>query len=293
MVWFTDELVRETGTFTSSTVVRLTGAAANHIRFRDAKRRDGSDVQSGDRTQVGVFQAGVGFAICSAQLTLGANDTLTLDASKVRQSSAGASLPTFSASGAAADVYIAESVDTTAGYDESGNLLNPDLFRQAIIAEKVVAGFLSELGTVNNEGVVALGLTTAFDQLAGVFAYDDDYTETEDNEDVFENDHTSTGRVRRLSLKPWPTKRGDSLPDGNALTLFDASTADRVWLVFAMADGGAHHVFGLVVGHASNPLIFPILEYGSLTFDQSGTNVQVRNGSGGPLTIRHIKPVIG
>lgn len=293
MVWFTDELVREAGTFTSATVIRLTGAAANHIRFRDAKRRDGGAVQSGDRTQVGVFQAGVGFAICSAQLTLGADDTLTLDASKVRQSSAGASLPAFSSSGASADVYIAESVDTTAGFDETGALLNPDLFRNAIAVEKVIAGFLSELGTADKEAVMALGLSAAFDGLGGFFGYDVTNSETADDEDVHENDHTSTGRVLRLNIKPWRTKRSDAIPAGNLLTLFNANTADRLWKVVVWANGGAHRTAALVFGHASDPYVDVLYQYGDLAFELSSTNVGIRNNNGGSLTVRHIKPIFG
>lgn len=293
MVWFQDELVRESGTFTSATVIRLGGAAGNHIRFRDAKRRDGSAVQSGDRTNVTVFQAGVGFAICSAQLTLGADDTLTLDASKVRQTSAGSGLPTFSSSGAAADVFISDAIDLSVGFDENGAIIEPDLFRKAIVKDKIVAGFLSENGTVDGEGVVGLGTSASFDDLAGVFAYDADYAVAEDGEDVFENDFTSTGRVRRLSLKPWPTKRGDALAAGNLLALLTASTADRIWLVIVEANGGAHRAAAIVTGHASDPQVDVIHEFGSLAFELSGTSLGVRNNSGGSLTIRHIKPIIG
>lgn len=293
MVQFADELVRESAVFTSSTVLTLGGAVANHIKFSEAKRRDGAAVQSGDRACVGVVQAGVGFAVCMAQLTLGAEAKLTLDASKIFQSSAGASLPGFSAAGAAAEVYITNSVDLIPSFDENGVLLSPDKFRKTIVPEKIVNGFLSELGTVDNEGVIALGVDSAFDGLAGLFGMDAADSTTEDGIDVFENDHTSTGRVKRLSLKPWPTKRGNAIPDGNAYTLYPASTAGEKRLVAAWTADGSAAMLGFVIGHATNPQIFPIYERGNIKFDESGTNVQVRNLTGGSVTINSINPVIG
>ena len=293
MVWFKDELVRESATVLSPTSLQLTGAKANHIRFRNALRRDGNPVQSGDRLRVGVIQAGVGRAICSAVLTLGATDTLTLDASKILQSTAGAGLPTFTSQGNAADVYITNGVDDLLGVDEDGELINPEVVRRTTVPATVIGGFLDELGTENLEGVLALGLAASFDDLGGFFAFDINSSAVADGEDVFENIHSSTGRARRLSIKPWPTFRNNTVPAGNVLSVFSADAAGRVRRVVAWSDDGLHRCAALVHGHASDPQVDVEYEYGDVVFDLVGTDVRIRNNFTAPLTFNYIRPVIG
>lgn len=293
MADFFDEIVREGVTFTSPTTMTLSGAVANHIRFRDAKRRDGNPVESGDRTVVGVIQSPAGRGIVRATLTLGAQDTLTLDTSKIYQSTAGASLPTFSSAGNPGEAYCTFPVPISAIFDTDGNLLTPDLFRKSILKEKIVAGFLSEVGVTDEEGVAALGVVSAYDGLGGFFAYDDDASDTVDAEDVFQNDHTSTGRVKRLSMKMWPTIRGQNMAAGNVLTVLDASTPNRQWLIAVRDATGAHRSAAIVLGHATDPFVDVINEYGSLPFELSGANLQVRNTSAGALTVSFIRPIIG
>lgn len=296
MTFVIDEITREACDFASATTLNLTGELLYHKRFRDMFRRDGTPVQSGDTTSVGVAQANAGRAICRATLILGAQDQLVLDAGKVYKSTAGASLPAFSPVGAAGEVYCAAPVDFFQMFDDAGNLLNPDLIRAATYPEKIVADFLSELGTVDKEAVLALGVNAAFDTLAGFFAMDTSSplaSAAADGEDIFQNDHTATGRVRRLSLKPWPTKRGDNIATGNALTLFAASTAGRLHLVLAWDATGAHYAMAMVLGHATDPILVPIFEFGSIGFEVAGTSINLRNNSGGAITVSHIKPVIG
>jgi len=293
MAFFLDEIVREGVTFTSPTTMTLNGPVANHRRFRESKRRDGTTVQSGDTTVVGVIQTPAGRGICRATLTLGAQDTLTLDASKIYQSTAGAALPTFSPAGNPGEAYCTSPVDLFQIFDDAGNLLVPDLFRKNILKEKIVAGFLSEVGVTDEEGVGALGVNAAYDGLGGFFAYDDDASDTADGEDVFQNDHTSTGRVKRVSQKPWPTIRGQNIAAGNVLTVLDASAAGRQWLVAVRDATGAHRSTAIVLGHATDPFVDVINEYGSLPFELSGANLQVRNTTGGALTAAFIRPIIG
>lgn len=294
MVWFLDERVREGGTFTSPTVIRLGGEKANHRRFRDALRPDGNAVQSGDRTCVGVVQGGVGAAVCVAQLTLGAEDTLTLQsgAGKIYQSTSWPGLPTFQTAGSAADVFITSAVDLFAQFDEDGALLQTDLFRAALFKDKIIAGFLSENGTADREAVLALGVAAAFDGLGGAFAKDDASATAEDGVDYFENDFTNSGRIKRVNLKPWRTERGFNVADGQIQQLLAASNADRTWLVHVQAVGGAHRAAAFVTGHASDPQVDVLYEYGSIAFDLSGVNLRARNNSGGPLTLQYINGVI-
>lgn len=293
MVWFLDELIREGANVQSATVLTLTGERQNHRRFRDALRRDGNPVQSNDRTCVSVFQANTGFATCAARLTLGATDTLTLDASKVYQSSAWPALPTFSPAGAPCDVYVTAAVPLLAQFDEDGNLLQPDLFRKSIVTETIVNGFMAELGTTDNEAVVALGAAAAFDELAGVFAFDADLSTIADNVDIFENDHTSSGRARRLSLKPWPTQRGDIVAAGNVIELVQASKPGEQRLINVWTTNGASRARAHVIGDAADPIVDVIDQYGDITIELSGVSVRARNNGASSMTINHIKPIIG
>ncbi len=293
MVWFKDELIRESATVLSPESLRLTGAKANHKRFRDALRRDGNPVESGDRCRVGVIQAGVGRGIASAVLTLGAEDTLTLDTSKVLQSTAGAALPTFSSQGNAADCYITNGVDDLLDVDEDGNLINPEVVRRTTVPEVISGGFDSELGTEDKEGVFALGLSTAFDELAGFFGYDINSSAVADGEDIFENIHTSTGRIRRLSIKPWPTFRNNNIPAGNVLSVIDASAPERVRIVKVWSDDGLHRGLAFVTGDAADPQVDVIYEYGDVLFELNGTDVRVRNTNAAALDFNFIRPVVG
>ena len=294
-MFFMDELCREACTFLSATTLRLDGAPAYFTTFRSALRRDGTPVQSGDTTSIGVAQAPGNRAIVKATLTLGAQDTLTLstNAADLYKSTAGAGLPAFSPAGAAGDVYCSAPVDFFQTFDDAGNLLRPELFRNNAFPEKVVLDFLSELGTLHREAVFAQGVAAAEDGLAGLFAMDTLSSSAEDGEDVFENDHTTTGRVKRLSTKPWPTKRGDNIGSGNALDLFSAAAAGRRWLAAAWDATGAHSAIAFVLGHATDPYVDVIREDGAIAFELSGTTIRIRNNTGGAATISHIKPIIG
>lgn len=293
MVWFKDEIVRESATVLSPTSMQLSGAVANHIRFRNAKRRDGNPVQSGDRCRVGVIQAGVGRGICSAVLTLGAEDTLTLDDSRVLQSTAGSGLPTFSNQGAAAEVYITSGVDDVLDVDEDGLLVRPEVVRFAVAPATVFEDFATEIGTLDREAVLALGAQAAFDNLAGFFAYDINSSTPKDDEDVFENINTNTGRIHRLNVKPWATYRNNTIDAGNVLQMFDAATASRRWLVDVWSTDGANRARALVTGHAADPLVDVDFEIGNLIFELVGTAVRIRNASDAAMPVRFIRPIIG
>lgn len=288
-----DELTRETCTFVSPTVLNLTGAVALHTRFRDMKRRDGSPAQSGDTTSVAAVQLPAGRALVKATLTLGAQDQLTLDTGEIYKSTAGAGLPGFSSAGAPGEVYVAAPVQFFQTFDDQGNLLRPDLFRRSAFPAKVVADFLAELGTVDREAVAALGVGASFDALAGLFAMDLASSETADGEDVFVNDHSATGRVKRVPFKPWPTRRGDNIVLGGALTLFAAATPGRVWRVLAWDATRTHVASALVIGDAAAPVLIKQFEVGLIAFELAGTSINIRNNTGGAITLSHIKPVIG
>lgn len=296
MAFFRDELARETCTFLSATTLKLNGAYSEfYVRFRSCKRRDGTAVQSGDTCIVGVAQTGVGRAVCRAALTLGADDTLTLDNSLIKQSTAGSGLPGFSSSGAVGEVYIASTADDAA-FDDAGNLLRPDLFRLSQFKRTIegAGGFIGELGTVDNEAVLALGKASASDPdyLGGPVWYDAQSSETPDGLDVWQNLNTSTGRILRLPIKLARTKRGDALASGNLLTLHNFSTAGLRWLVDVFDATAAHRATALVLGHASDPQVDVLCEMGALPFELSGTSLGVRNNSGGALTVAHAKAVI-
>lgn len=289
-----DEIVRETCQFTSATALRLTGAKEFHRTFRSMKRRDGTAVQSGDTTSVGVVQSPGKRAICRATLTLGAEDTLTLDSGNVYGSTdAGGALPGFSSAGAPGEAYCTAPRDFFQVFDDAGNLLRRDFFRDAMFPPKLVADFLSELGTVDREAVLSLGVNAAFDDLGGLFAMDTVSAVAEDGEDIFENDNTGNGRVRRLSLKPWPTARNANILTGNALAIGAFATANRVNLLKVWDATGAHAAMAFAIGHAADPKLIVLYEVGNIKFEQSGTTISIRNNDAGTLTLAHIKPIIG
>lgn len=299
-----DERVREACTFLSATTLRLDGAVARHTRFQDAKRRDGANIQSTDDFWVTVQQDPAGFAVCRAIYNdTGATKTLTLDGAKIKKSSAGASLPAFDPAGAAGEVFITFTADD-ALFDTGGNLLSPDLFRLSQIKQTILgaAGFVSELGTKAFEAIAALGRENAGDGLGGVFWFDQTSSETADNEDVFNNIHTATGRIVRLPMKPWRTYRGANIAAGNLLTLLDLAPGEfpagtprpaRLHDILVWSADGAQSARATALGHASAPTVTVEWETAGLAFELSGASLGVRNTTNGALTLSHIRPVIG
>lgn len=297
MAWFLEERIREGGIPASASVINLQGAVTTFLAFSQAKRRDGSAVQSGDQTCVTVVQAGGLSCTCRGTLTLGGTNTVTLDASKIYQSTNGAALPSFDTN-SPVDIFITTAVPLLAQFDDAGNLLDPDLFRVALIKIiNTVGGFSAELGTVDGEAVVAPGVDAAGDELGGLFRYDISDSTPADDVDVVENINTAVGRLMRMSMKPWPTTRDQNVLAGNSLTIGDLAPAGGkpafLRLVCAWSDDGAHWSAAIVLGHASAPYVRVLFEHGSLPFELSGTQLRVRNDTGGTLTVHTIKPVIG
>ena len=299
-----EERVREACTFLSATTLRLDGAVADHTRFQDAKRSDGTNIQSNDDFWVTVLQRPAGVAVVRAVYSdTGAAKTLTLDGSKIKKSTTGAALPAFDPAGASGEVFITLTGDD-ALFDTSGNLLSPSLFRLSLIKQTILgaAGFVSELGTKAFEAVAALGRENAGEGLGGVFWFDQTSSETADNEDVFNNIHTATGRIIRLPMKPWRTYRGANIAAGNLLTLIDLAPGEfpagtprpaRLHDVLVWSADGAQSARATALGHASAPMVTVEWETAGLAFELSGASLGVRNTTNGALTLSHIRPVIG
>lgn len=294
MVWFLDERIREGGIPASASVINLQGAVEGFLPFVQAKRRDGTTVQTGDTTCVSVRQAGGLMVTCKGALTTGGTNTITLDASTIYQSSNGAALPNWDTS-AQVDIFLTTAVPLLAQFDDAGNLLDPNLFRAAII--RPVATFASELGTVDGEGVAAPGVDARFDFLGGLFDYDIASSTPEDGVDFIENINTSTGRNRRVGIKPFPTSRDNVLLSGNALTLRNmvpaAGKPALMWIVMAWTDDGLHRSRAFVLEHASDPFVDVDYERGSLPFQLSGSQLQVRNDTGLSATVHYAIGVMG
>lgn len=295
MAFFRDELAREKCTFLSSTSLKLDGVFSEfYVRFADSKRRDGSAVQTGDTCIVGVAQTGVGRAVCRATLTLGATTTLTLDSSLILKSTAGSGLPGFSSAGAQGDVALVSTAEDPA-FDDVGNLLNPDRFRLGVVKPEIkgATGFIGEIGTVDKEGVFGLGLDAAGDGLAGPYYRATGTLPAADGEDVLANLDNPAIILVRAGMKLARTYRNDALAAGNFLSLLTASAPARAWLVSVWDSTRAHRAAAIVHGHASDPQVDVIHEFGATPFELQGVNVGIRNNSGGALTIAHVRPVIG
>ena len=292
MVWVRDELVRESCQFLTATTGRLTGAVANYTRFRDAKRRDGTAIATGDTAIVNIIQSPAGRAICKATLTFGAEDTFALDgtAPHLKKSTAGAGLPGFSAAGQPGEIAIVSFAEEVA-LDGDGNLQSPDKFRKSILKPFIMggSGFTQEVGSVDDEGVFALALSAQLDGLGGPVMFDADASDAQDSLDVW---GTGTGRYLRPDTVLARTRRPAAVANGDALAVVPASVAGRAWLVHAFDTTGVHRATAIVHGHASDPQVDVLFEFGALVWEVSSTTVSVRNQSGASLTLRFLRTII-
>lgn len=305
-MFFLDELIAEGVTFTSPTTMTLNGAASPtnapsnfYRRFRDAKRPDGTPVQSGDTTMVAVAQSPAGRALTVATLTLGATDTLTLSTATndIRQSTAGASLPSFSSAGAIGIAYIATSIDLFSVYDNNGGLLNPDRFRDGLMPDDLAA-ILAQGTITDGEKVFAAaaenggGLTLAqlrAKRTGGVFMQDNAASGANDGVDTFTASGAGSGRLKRVGIKVAPTERAIALLAGGVVDIVTPA-AGQVFVVDAFDEASpATHLSGRLVGLAggADVDILDIDQTATLEFAASGATVRLRNNSGSSGTFAY------
>ena len=291
MAFFLDEAVRESMQPAGGAVFNLLGPVAGRQAFSQAKRFDGTAVQTGDKTCVTVVQNISGVivrAVSIATLTLGGSNLLTLNstphpAGSMYFSTAGASFPGFNTLDVG-EVFITTAVPLLAQFDDTGQLLNPFNYRKTIAPDDL-ATFLAEIGVQDNEAVIALQrVGNAFTRLGGLFAQNHASTGTADNIDKFVNPNTGQGRVDRVPLKVVPTSRGNTIGAGGVLDILDASDPLGQWFITAWRETvSATRLQGAVLGDAADPKIFGVIESEAppnLEFQLSGTTVRLRNASG-------------
>ena len=309
MAFFQDEAVRESMQPAGGAVFNLLGAVDGRQPFSSAKRRDGTPVQSGDKTCVAVVQkvGGVTYrAVSVATLTLGGSNFLTLDttawpAGKMYFSTAGASFPGFNTADVG-EVFITTAVPLLAQFDDQGALIDPLNFRRTL-APSTIAAFLAEIGVADNEAVVALGRSgAAYNGLGGLFAQNNASTGTVDNVDKHANPNTGQGRVDRVPIKVAPTFRGNVIGAGGVVAL------QAIWAPFNLADPTAEYfvhawregqpstqVAGYFIGHASAPVPYNCSESADagLRFDIAGTELRLLNAALSSINVSVVIERIG
>jgi hypothetical protein len=310
MAFFKDEAVRETVQPAGGAVFNLLGPVDGRQDFASAKRKDGTPVQTGDRCPVGLVQKVAGVTervVAIATLTLGGANILTLNtvaypSGKMYFSTAGGAFPTFDVN-STGEAFITNAIPLTPGFDDDGNLEDPFNFRKTLTPADI-ATFLAEIGLSDNEAIVALGRSGAgFNGIGGLFAQNDASTGTDDNVDKFTNPNSGQGKVDRVPIKVSPTLRGNTIGAGGVLSIasvipwFDASDPTAEYFINAWDEADAQtRLQSYWMGHATTPqpfLVHESAEPALLEFDLIGTDVRIKNTTGGSRTYSLVVERIG
>ena len=289
MAYFLDERIREAclPAGGGSSVFTLQGPAPNRRPFREAKRFDGSAVQDGDITTIGVVQQGVGAAVFAARLNLAGADTLTLvESGLIYQTTAagGSGLPAFVNTGAA-DVFCTLAVPNLAIFDHLGNLLQSLFFRRTIAPVDFTA-FLAQTAVGADEAIVAAsvqnggGLSTSqklAKRLGGLFVQNNGASGLADGRDKFLHPQAGSGRIERVGLKIAPTERSIAVAASGRAEILVADAPDTsFWFRVHRNDTPSVRLNGAAYGHATDPDV-DFERNGALAIDVAGASIGFRN----------------
>lgn len=309
MAFFLDEAVRETVRPAGGAVFNLQGAVDGRQAFANAKRFNGDNVETGDKTCVAVVQ-NVGGAIVRAvsigTLTLGGTNTLTLNTSlypvgKMYFSTEGSSFPTFNDDDTG-EAFCTLAVPLAGLFDDDGNILQSNLYRKSLIPADLT-DFLAQTAVDDNEAVMALFRSgDDFSGVAGLFARNAASTGTADDIDKYTNANVG-GKIDRVAIKVAPTLREITIGAGGVANIasyfpwFDASDPLAEYFVHAW-DNADKTTFlqGYWHGHDSAPLPYGVIESADpakLEFDLIGTEVRFKNATGGAKTYSAVVERIG
>lgn len=308
--FFLDEAVRETMRPAGGGVFNLLGAVSGGQAFANAKRFDGSPVQTGDTTCVTAVQLVNGAkirAVAKATLTLGGTNTLTLDgvphpAGFMFFSTSGASLPSFNTL-TTGEVFVAGAAALFAIFNFDGVLLQSANFRKTILTENLTA-FLAQQVIADNEAVLHIGRSGAsYSGLGGLFLQNNAATGTADSVDKFINPNASGGRSERPPIKAQPTLREITIGAGGVASINAYAPwfnpADPLADYFVTAWDNANFdvtLSGWWKGHATDPKPRLIQEHADppeLKFDLTSGDVRIVNTTGATKTISAVVERVG
>lgn len=298
MTFFLDEAVRETVQPAGGAVFNLLGAVSGRQTFANAKRFNGDAVENGDTTCVAVVQnigGAVVRSVAIATLTLGGTNTLALNqtlypSGKMYFSTEGSSFPTYN-TGDTGEAFCTLSVPLAGLFDDDGNILQSNLYRQSLIPADLTA-FLAQAALDDNEAVLALFRSgDAFSGKAGLFARNSASTGTADGVDKFTNPNVG-GKIDRVAIKVAPTLREITIGAGGVANIqsyvdwFNGADPLASYEVLAWVNADPSiRLRGLIHGHASLAHAEPgFIQTGNLVIDINGTDVRLKNNGGSSVT---------